>query len=418
MFNVSIMSIGDEICIGQIVNSNAAWIAYKFTDLGANVFEHITIGDDATAMKNVLDELLPKSDLVLLTGGLGPTHDDITKPVLVEYFDDELEFDEETYENICILLERRGLKITERIKQMSMLPKSCKILYNGVGAAPGMLFERNGKYVVSLPGVPSEMKFIMTNSVLPMVEKIIDKLGDDIVLYKTLMTSGVPESVLADKIGNVDAFLRDSDSLAFLPSYKGVRLRIGVRGSKGYAEKRLQEIEKYIRDRVDEYIIAGDDVSLAEVVGKTLADAGETVAVAESCTGGLLGGEFTSVSGSSAYFAGGVIAYSNEIKEKILGVEHQILIEHGAVSRETAEQMAQNVRSKFNVDYGISITGIAGPTGGTPDKPVGTVWIAVSSKEGNIAKKFNFGADRNVNRQRSVGAALNLLLQTIKTTGK
>jgi nicotinamide-nucleotide amidase len=169
---------------------------------------------------------------------------------------------------------------------------------------------------------------------------------------------------------------------------------------------------------VDEYIIAGDDISLAEVVGKTLADAGETVAVAESCTGGLLGGEFTSVSGSSAYFAGGVIAYSNEIKEKILGVEHQILIEHGAVSRETAEQMAQNVRSKFNVDYGISITGIAGPTGGTPDKPVGTVWIAVSSKEGNIAKKFNFGADRNVNRQRSVGAALNLLLQTIKTTGK
>jgi nicotinamide-nucleotide amidase len=281
-----------------------------------------------------------------------------------------------------------------------------------------MLFERNGKYVVSLPGVPAEMKFIMTNSVLPMVEKIIDKLGDDIVLYKTLMTSGVPESVLADKIGNVDAFLRDSDSLAFLPSYKGVRLRIGVRGNKGYAEKRLQEIEKYIRDRVDEYIIAGDDISLAEVVGKTLADAGETVAVAESCTGGLLGGEFTSVSGSSAYFAGGVIAYSNEIKEKILGVEHQILIEHGAVSRETAEQMAQNVRSKFNVDYGISITGIAGPTGGTPDKPVGTVWIAVSSKEGNIAKKFNFGADRNVNRQRSVGAALNLLLQTIKTTGK
>jgi len=419
MLKVSILSIGDEICIGQIINSNAAWMAGQITKTGADVLQHITVGDNAEDIKNDLDLLLKSSDVILLTGGLGPTHDDITKPVLIDYFNDELQFSESAYKNILELLEKRGIKPTERLRQMAMLPKSCTPLANGVGTAPGMLFEKNGKYIISMPGVPNEMKYIMTHSVLPFITKIIKNKREDVVLYKTLQTSGVPESVLADKIGDVSNFLGQNDSLAFLPSYKGVRLRIGVRADNfETAQKNIAKIEHYIRKEVEDYIIADSDESPAEVAGNILSKNKQTLAVAESCTGGLLGGEFTSIPGSSAYFLGGVIAYSNSIKERILEVKHNTLSEHGAVSRETALEMAANVRNIFGSDYGISITGIAGPGGGTPEKPVGTVWIGLSSARGIQAEKFTFGTDREINRQRAIGSALNLLLQEIKAGEK
>jgi nicotinamide-nucleotide amidase len=419
MLKVSILSIGDEICIGQIINSNAAWMAGQITKTGADVLQHITVGDNAEDIKNDLDLLLKSSDVILLTGGLGPTHDDITKPVLIDYFNDELQFSESAYKNILELLEKRGIKPTERLRQMAMLPKSCTPLANGVGTAPGMLFEKNGKYIISMPGVPNEMKYIMTHSVLPFITKIIKNKREDVVLYKTLQTSGVPESVLADKIGDVSNFLGRNDSLAFLPSYKGVRLRIGVRADNfETAQKNIAKIEHYIRKEVEDYIIADSDESPAEVAGNILSKNKQTLAVAESCTGGLLGGEFTSIPGSSAYFLGGVIAYSNSIKERILKVKHNTLSEHGAVSRETALEMAANVRNIFGSDYGISITGIAGPGGGTPEKPVGTVWIGLSSARGIQAEKFTFGTDREINRQRAIGSALNLLLQEIKAGEK
>jgi nicotinamide-nucleotide amidase len=420
MLKASILSIGDEICIGQIVNTNAAWIAKQVTRSGAFVERHVSVGDNAEDMKRELEHLLQISDFVILTGGLGPTHDDITKPVLIDFFNDELIFNESTYKNILELLERRGLKPTGRLKQMAMLPKSCTPLKNAVGTAPGMLFERNRKYIISMPGVPNEMKYIMNNSVIPLIVNIIKERNDDLILYKTLLTSGVPESVLADKIGNVNDFLiSDNASLAFLPSYKGVRLRIGVKANNSAdARNEIERIEKYIRQRVDALIIADNDIPLAEVIGKILSETNRTLAVAESCTGGLLGGEFTTIPGSSIYFLGGIIAYSNNIKENILNVRHDTLVSYGAVSKDTAHEMAANVRQLFGSDYGISITGIAGPDGGTPEKPVGTVWIGISSENTTMTERYTFDTDRDINRQRAVGTALNLLYQTINPDKK
>ena len=415
MLKVSILSIGDEICIGQIVNTNAAWMAKEVSAKGAAIVRHYTVGDDADEIKSGLKELLSISDIVLLTGGLGPTHDDMTKAVLLDFFNDELSFHDESYRNILELLQKRGIVPTNQIKQMAMLPKTCLPLANAVGAAPGMLFEYNNKHVISMPGVPNEMKYIMQNSVLPLIEKTIRNRKEDVVLYKTLITSGVAESVLADKIGIVDDFLGANEHLAFLPSYRGVKLRIGVE-SKDFESCRaeLKRIESYITEKVGEYVVASEDIPLSAVIGRKLIEKGETLSLAESCTGGLLGAEFTDISGSSAYFLGGIIAYSNDIKENILGVNHQTLLEHGAVSRETAEEMARNVREKFQASYGISITGIAGPTGGSPEKPVGTVWIGLSTSGKTIAQKFIFTTDRDVNRKRAVGMALSMILEELK----
>ncbi len=416
MLDVSILSIGDELCIGQIINSNAAWIAEQITALGANVVKHCAVGDDEFAIKRELKNLSDTSEFIVITGGLGPTHDDITKPVLLDYFDDTLILDKSVEGNILALLEKRGLKPTELIMQMAMLPKSCKSLHNAVGTAPGMLFERNGKYFVSMPGVPNEMKYIMNNSVLPLIESIIKRNNEDVLLFKTLQTSAVPESLLAEKIGDVSSFLDQTGSLAFLPSYQGVRLRIGVEANNfEQAQNKIEKIESYIRHRVNEHIVADSDIPLSSVIGELLMANNKTVAVAESCTGGLLGAEFTNIPGSSKYFLGGVIAYSNDIKESILNVNHQTLMEYGAVSRETAEEMATNVRNLLGSDYGISITGIAGPGGGSPEKPVGTVWIGVSSVALTVAHRFTFGTARDINRQRTVGGALNLLYQRIKS---
>ena len=413
MFKVSLISIGDEICIGQIVNTNASWIAAKCTNIGASVTAHSVIGDDRDELISELDRLVPKSGMVILTGGLGPTYDDITKKVLTEYFKDKLVLHEPTLKYLEKLFKIRGYTLTERNREQAMVPSKAKILDNKVGTAPGMLFEHNGTYIVSLPGVPAEMKYIMSNSILPHIENIISETNEDIVFYKNFITSGIPESMLADLIGDTEKIL-ESGTLAFLPSYKGVKLRVGISArSFKEAEKRVNKIGQYLYNRAGRFIIGTEDESLSSIVGKLLSELNATISVAESCTGGMLGAELTKISGSSKYFTGGAIVYSNMTKIKILGVDEDILEKFGAVSEEVAKELAKNVRIKFGTDFGIGITGIAGPTGGTKEKPVGTVWISLADENVCIAQRFVFSNDRDVNRERAVGTALNILLKRL-----
>jgi nicotinamide-nucleotide amidase len=416
MLNISILTIGDEICIGQIVNTNSSWIASHCTETGANVILHSSIGDRRDLIMEELKRLMSKSDVVIITGGLGPTHDDITKPVLTEFFNDELVFHEESYEQLKKFFEKRGRQITDRNKEQAMLPSRCTPLSNAVGTAPGMRFESKGKYVFSLPGVPSEMKYIMTEHILPFIIDLMASKQSDVVLYKTLHTINIPESSLADLIGPPEEFL-NGGTLAFLPSYKGVRLRIGVTGTYDSAQRHLEQIEQIIRERAGKYIYGEFEDSIAAAVGRLLKERGETLAVAESCTGGMLGGEITEISGSSDYFPGGAIVYSNEAKINIVGVKKETIDNHGAVSEETALELASNIRKLFNSSYGLSITGIAGPTGGTPEKPVGTVWIGLADENGATARKVVYSSDRRTNREYSVGAALGFLYERLTKRG-
>lgn len=414
MLKISLLTIGDEILIGQIINSNASWIAEQCTRLGAKIILHSVVGDEREAMLSELDRLLFVSDVVLLTGGLGPTHDDITKSVLCEYFNDELIRNEQVLKLVEDFLQKRNIPVTERNQKQADVPKKAKILHNTNGTAPGLLFDMTGNVIVAMPGVPSEMKSIMRTWVLPYLESMMTENKEEVVLYKVLQTAGIAESKLADLLGNVDDFL-GGGSLAFLPSYKGVRLRIGVTGNTSdLAREKLNQIEKHIYSKAGKFIFGENDDSLASVVGKLLKEKGKTCSVAESCTGGLLGAEFTSVPGSSDYFVGGAIVYSNEAKTKILDVSKGIIDAFGAVSEETAKELASNVRKVFKTDFGISITGIAGPSGGTIEKPVGTVWIGLASENDVLTKKFVFSNDREINRERSVAKALEMLLNTLK----
>ncbi len=412
--NISLLTIGDEICIGQVLNTNASWIADECTKLGAKVNYHSTVGDNEPDITSELDRLLYVTDMVIITGGLGPTHDDITKEVLAEYFNDILVLSEPTLLHIESLLTNRGITITENSRKVAMLPTKCNLLRNMLGTAPGMLFDIGEKYVISLPGVPFEMKYIMSDSVLPFISEKIKDEGDKIVVYKVLQTAGISESVLAELIGDSSAFLNGC-TLAFLPSYKGVRLRIGSESdNKVECNQKIKIVSDYIYSKAEKFIIGEADDSLASVCGKLLKSQGKTVSFAESCTGGLLSGEMTSIPGSSEYFQGSVITYSNEMKQQMLDINPETLTMKGAVSEETAIEMAHNVREKFKTTIGISITGIAGPDGGTTEKPVGTVWIGYSDQLKSIAIKFKFGGDRIINRNRAVSAALNLLFKKLK----
>jgi len=414
MFNVSILTIGDEICIGQVVNNNASWIAAQCTQLGAKVHMHSTIGDEKDAMKLEIARLLKSSDFVITTGGLGPTHDDITKLVLADYFGDELAFHEATLNYLTENYKKRGIAMLERNRQMALIPKSARVLPNRIGSAPGLLFEQDGKFLVALPGVPAEMRYIMTDSVLPMIQELMIEKKSDILLYKTIQTANIAESVLAERLGEPDEFLGKGNTLAFLPSYRGLRLRIGV-ASQDFesAQIELSRIEKHIRDKAEKYIFAVGDETITGKIAQLMLEKNKTISVAESCTGGMLGGELTAIAGSSSYFSGGAIVYSNEAKINILDVNPETIEKHGAVSSETACELAKNVRVKFNTDFGISITGIAGPGGGTSEKPVGTTYIGLADAESVYAEKFVFTDDRIINREIAVGRALGMIYQKL-----
>lgn len=404
-----IISVGDEILIGQITNTNSQYIAEKMFSIGIPVKKIVSIGDTSEELLAELKDSQRNFDVTIITGGLGPTHDDITKPVLTEYFEDELVPDEKVMENVKSIFRSRGIKMPEINKGQALVPKKAMIIWNRNGTAPGMYFEKDDKHFISLPGVPFEMKPMLTDSVIPMLrEKFAEKI-DYVLKSKTFLTSGIGESALFELIGDIKQLTGD-DKLAFLPSPAGVRLRVDISASdEEHANAKLFSIEKKLKEKVGEYIFGLNDDLLEEIVGGLLSEKNLTLSTAESCTGGLLASLLTDISGSSKYFLGGVNVYSNESKVNILKVDNVLLQSKGAVSEEVAIQMALNVRKLFYSDYSLSVTGIAGPNGGSDEKPVGLVYIGFASAERQYAKKYLFGKRRDNNKLRSAKTALEIL---------
>jgi nicotinamide-nucleotide amidase len=353
-----------------------------------------------------------------MSGGLGPTHDDKTKETLTMYFNDTLILDEETLHKLKARARLRGLPLNQRNLDQALLPSQCTILSNPRGTAPGMLFQKDDVIYVSLPGVPSELKGIMNDHVLPHLRSKIEQEHGKKPYFRTILTKGIPESALADLIGDPSAFLEVDDSLAFLPSYHGVRLRIGVLHTDHItAQKRLDELQTILIEKAGEFVFGYGTDTLLSVTTDLLKKHRKTISVVESCTGGMLGSEFTQQTGSSSYFMGGFLTYSNKLKIRLADVSEQSLTQYGAVSKEVAEEMAKGGRIRLQTDYCISITGIAGPDGGSDEKPVGTVWIALANENQVIAKRFNFGGDRAINRERSVAQAISMLYDMLIEKG-
>ncbi len=409
MPNSKIISIGDEILIGQISNTNSQFIAEKLFSIGIPVKKIITIGDTKEELVAELNDSLLNFDVTVITGGLGPTHDDLTKPVMTEFFGDELITDENVLENVRNIFKSRGIKMPEINREQALVPKNAMIIWNRNGTAPGMYFEKEGKHFISLPGVPFEMKPMLVDSVIPMLrEKFTDKI-DYVIKSKTILTTGIGESSLFELIGDIKQLTGD-DKLAFLPSPTGVRLRIDICASdEEHAKAKLTIVENKLKEKIGDYIFGYNDDLLEEIAGKILTEKNLTLSTAESCTGGLLASLITDISGSSKYFLGGVNVYSNESKINILKVDTDLIQKKGAVSEEVALQMALNVRKMFGSDYSLSITGIAGPEGGSSEKPVGLVYIGFSSKEKQYSRKYLFGNRRDNNKLRAAKMALEIL---------
>ena len=408
--NIALLTIGDELCIGQIVNTNASWIADRCTQIGASISCHSTIRDNPVDIIHELDRLRINNSMIIITGGLGPTHDDSTKSTLCSYFHDTLIEHQETLLYLQERYKSRDIVLSERNREQAFVPSSCTVLKNPRGTAPGLLFTQKDCTFIALPGVPSEMKGIMQEYVIPIIQDHFLKEKSLKPFYRTLITKGIPESTLADLIGNPAEFLEMQETLAFLPSFQGVRLRLGVyHHNAEHAKQRLDVLEQILMNKAGKYIYAKDQENLLSKTIENLLIHKKSLSVVESCTGGKLGSLCTELPGSSVFFKGGFITYSNELKEKLVHVRHETLLEFGAVSEQTAIEMAIGGRNILDTDFCISITGIAGPDGGTNDKPVGLVWIGLSSKNRTFAKKHIFGTDRDMNRERSVYAALSML---------
>ncbi|HPT13669.1 MAG TPA: competence/damage-inducible protein A [Bacteroidales bacterium] len=405
-----IITIGDELLIGQVIDTNSAWMATKLNEHGIGVKQITSISDNREHILTTLKEASQRANLILITGGLGPTKDDITKTTLCEYFSTGLVFSEIAYKGVSRLFRNRGLTVTDLNRQQAMVPENCTVIPNSNGTAPGMWFQKDEIIYVSMPGVPFEMKAMMENEVLP---RLAGKSNYSII-HRTILTEGIGESFLAAKIASWENNLPSEIKLAYLPQPGMVRLRLTAKGTdKLILEKELKDSVDELFKLAGEYIFGEGEETLQNITGQLLKKYGKTLATAESCTGGYLAHLITSISGSSEYFKGSVIAYANEIKERMLGVEPETLAKHGAVSEETVKQMAEGIRSKFKVDYAVATSGIAGPTGGSPEKPVGTTWIAIASPSGTIAKKFMLGDHRERNIQRAAISALSLLRKKI-----
>ncbi len=405
-----ILTIGDELLIGQVVNTNQAFIAEHLSALGIAIGTMVTVGDDAGAILGAFAASWERRDLVIVTGGLGPTHDDITKKVACSFFGTDLVPDEGVRAHIAELMSARAMRWSASAEEQTLVPRSARVLPNPKGTAPGLLFERGERAFILLPGVPYEMEAIMLGSVIPFLRP---RVRGEIVVHRTLRTTGIAESLLAEKLGSVDDLLQGA-SLAFLPSPTGVRLRISATAADGAsAAAAVRGVEARIRERAGQYIYGVEDEELEEVLGRLLAERGLTIAVAESCTGGLIADRLTNVPGSSAYLERAFVAYSNAAKSAVLGVPEALIGRHGAVSREVAEAMADGVRKSAGTDIGLSTTGIAGPSGATPEKPVGLVWIGYSDNRETLALRFNFVADRLRVKQRAAQAALELVRRKI-----
>lgn len=402
-----IITIGDELLIGQIVDTNSAWLGSTLGDDGIKVIQITSVQDNAAQIVQAVNDALSRADIVLMTGGLGPTKDDITKKTLAEMFGMKLVRNEQVYEMVGKQLALRGIAFTELNQGQALVPDGCTVLPNRNGTAPGMWFERDGKVLISMPGVPFEMKALVKDEVLPRLRK---HFALDANVHRTIITFGLAESILADTIASWEEALPPYLHLAYLPSALCIRLRLSAYEID--RQKAEQEIESQIEKLskvIPHYIIGSEDDSLESVTGTLLKTRGETLATAESCTGGNIAHRFTAMPGASEYFKGGVVAYSNEVKMALLGVDPESLNRYGAVSQNVAEQMAEGVRRATGATYGISTTGIAGPTGGTPEKPVGTVWMAVATPNGVFSRRMVFGSVRSQNIERASSNCINLL---------
>ncbi len=407
-----IITIGDEILIGQIVDTNSAWMGTVLNENGIKVHQISSVSDNREHILKALKEASERVDIILITGGLGPTRDDITKHTLCEYFNTKLRLDESVLEDVTALFRKFGRDVTPINHKQAEIPENCIPLHNKNGTAPGMWFEEKGKIYASMPGVPFEMKALMTDDVIPRLKK---KFTLPIIIHKNVLTQGIGESVLSEKISDWETSLAKEDiKLAYLPSSSMVRLRLSIQGAD--AKVMQEKIDRKIKELnkiAGQHIFGYDDETLEGIIGEQLKKRKQTVSTAESCTGGYIAHRLTSVAGSSEYFTGAVVSYSYEIKTTELGVSEEILKMHGAVSQPVVEQMASAVRIKMKTDYSIAASGIAGPGGGTVDKPVGTVWIAIATPTKVFSKCFQFGGNRERNIIVTGLTALNMLRKEI-----
>jgi len=411
MNSAEIITVGDEILIGQTVDTNSAWMGMQLSLRGIRVNRITSIPDRREDIISALDEALGRAPLVLMTGGLGPTSDDITKDTLAEYFGSKMVMDPEVLAEISERIAKRNLEMNENNRRQALVPECCRVLANHAGTAPGMLFEKDGRLIVSMPGVPSEMKHIMQVHVLPMVESMS---GGRTIVHRNIMTYGTFEAKLAERLEGFEAQLPLSVRLAYLPAHGVIKLRLTGSGDNGPEVR--QAVEEQVRklyEIIPDVIYGENEVTLEETVGILLQNNKLTVSTAESCTGGKIASLITSVPGSSAWFTGSVVAYDNSVKTGVLGVRPETISRFGAVSEETAREMAAGMLRLAKTDYAIAVTGIAGPDGGTPEKPVGTVWIALASRNGVTAERHRFADDRTINISRSAYTALNLLRKQI-----
>ncbi len=405
--NAGIIIIGDEILIGQVVDINSSWISREMNKIGFRTETVITVGDDGKSISDAIDRCLEVADVVFMTGGLGPTKDDITKKVICEKFGTELVLNEAVLANVAEMLGRRGIALTENNRGQALVPATATVINNAVGTAPGIMMERNGKLLFSMPGVPFEMRYLVEHEIIPLIKKHYNLKP---VFHKTLLLTGIAESILAEKISDWEDSLAKNVRLAYLPAYSSIRLRLSVYQPDDTTESYINAKVEELKRIVPENIIAYEDIKLEELVGKLLKDRHCTVATAESCTGGKVASLITSVSGSSEYYKGSVVSYCNEVKADVLGVSRADLEKYGAVSSTVAEQMASGVRRLLKTDYAVATTGIAGPTGGSEEKPVGTVWIAVATPTKVVSRKYVFGKDRSINIERFAASALSMLI--------
>ena len=405
--NAEIITIGDEILIGQITDTNSAWISRELNLIGMNVIRITSVPDNKSRIITALEESGKRADVIIMTGGLGPTKDDITKISLAEFFNTDLVFDKNVFENINKLLSPRGIHINEQNRKQAEIPEGCVVINNPNGTAPGLWFEKNNKIYVSVPGVPFEMERLLKEQILPEIKK---RFNDSFILHKNIMTYGTFEAHLAEILSVYEQELPKDVKLAYLPSAGIIRLRLSISGGNreglnDIMDKQLKKLQRIIPN----YIFGYDNDSMENVTGRLLKENKFTLSTAESCTGGNIAHKITSVPGSSEYYTGSVIAYSNRIKQDVLNVNPDNIIKYGAVSKTVVEEMAKGIRQLFNTDTAIATSGIAGPDGGTTEKPVGTTWIAVICKDKKLVKKYQFGNTRARNIHRASLTALNTL---------
>lgn len=410
--NASIITIGDELLIGQVVDTNSSWIATKLNDAGITVKRRVAVGDSRQEIVNALDEEGKVSDVILMTGGLGPTSDDITKNVLCDYFEGKMIVNEAALNNVKYLFEKVFKRPISNVNlKQAEVPDVCEVIQNKRGSAPGMVFNKSGKIFISMPGVPYEMKGMLEGAVIPLLKQ---KFEMPAIAHRTMLTAGIGESALAEIIKDFEVLLPQDIKLAYLPSYGMVRLRLSSTGDdKNALEQKIDSYFQELKKLAKDYLVTDVDDSMQVVLGKLLLSQNKTVSTAESCTGGYIAHLITSVSGSSAYYEGSIISYSYKVKETLLGVNENTLDTNGAVSEETVIEMLKGLLQQLNTDYGVAVSGIMGPGGGTEDKPVGTVWMAVGNKSSQQTQKINLRFNRERNIEVTGMIALNFLRRFI-----